>query len=289
MWPDQFLEGKSRVQRALLHMLTRPMDQLTREACAGATAITGHTDEFVDWGVGKAGRMRRTIDKAFPLGYSSSAPTEEARMLAQRILDDLGVPIDHAVVRFTYVGTITRHVALDVVLDAAQRVAARGAGIQVVLCGTGDRVSELQARAKSLSNVRLLGWQGGDVIWELLRRTQCGLAPYLPSQIFAQSVPNKVIEYFSAGVPVLGSLGGVVRDLLEREAAGWYYGAGDAGELAEKMLQLSKQRGVLKTAATAAARVFAARFRAEEVYGAFAAHVEEIVDAAAGVRGTSEP
>ena len=72
MWPDIFVDtapGPARPAGACSAL--QPMFRQARRACAGASAITGITEAFVDWGVQRGGRQRSPLDRAFPLGYSA--------------------------------------------------------------------------------------------------------------------------------------------------------------------------------------------------------------------------
>ncbi|MGA2258803.1 MAG: hypothetical protein ABSG53_29400, partial [Thermoguttaceae bacterium] len=59
MWPDLFADVVPRPLRVLAMLPLLPMFLQSRRACAGATAIIGVTDPFVDWGL-RRGRRKRT-------------------------------------------------------------------------------------------------------------------------------------------------------------------------------------------------------------------------------------
>ena len=76
MWPDIFVTavpGRPAGARLLLW----PLFRQARSAHAGATAITGITEAFVDWGLQRGRRARSPLDRAFPMGYASVPPAEE--------------------------------------------------------------------------------------------------------------------------------------------------------------------------------------------------------------------
>ena len=55
------------------------------------------------------------------------------------------------------------------------------------------------------------GWVNKPEIWILMRIAQVGLAPYRSTEDFIISIPNKAIEYMSAGLPVISSLKMIIR------------------------------------------------------------------------------
>jgi hypothetical protein len=56
LWPDIFLELAPKWGQWLAKLLLLPMFNTLRSACTQATAISGITPEFVDWGVNYASR-----------------------------------------------------------------------------------------------------------------------------------------------------------------------------------------------------------------------------------------
>jgi glycosyltransferase involved in cell wall biosynthesis len=277
MWPDIFREGRHGLAALAVRAATAPMERATREACAGATAILGHTEEFVEWGVAKAGRARRPDDRAFAFGYTPDAPTGPQVSAARALLDRAGVMAERQVLRVTFVGTLTRHFDLEIVLGAFADFARRNVAVELVICGDGDRGGQLRETGKGLPNVRWLGWQEAPVIWELLRRSDVGLAPHIPSPSFVQSVPNKIIEYLSAGTPILTSLAGTTADLLAEHRAGWTYPSGDRAGVGAAIERLVADRDGVRRAGEAGQALFESRFRADQVYGGYAEHLEGIV------------
>jgi glycosyltransferase involved in cell wall biosynthesis len=281
-WPDIFLEGRG-ILTPLLKLVTAPMDWATRAACTGATAITGHTERFVEWGVAKAGRSRRAADRAFPLGYSADPPVPGDLAAAESELDALGIGHQRDRVRALFVGTLSQHFDLSPLIAGARRAAASGAPVELVICGDGDRRGAWESEAAGVPGIHWLGWRTAPFIWALLRRADLGLAPYLPSPSFVQSVPNKFFEYLSAGLPIASTLPGESEPLLTVDGAGWRVD-GTAEGWQRMFDTLSARRPILEEGGRRAEALFTERFRADEVYGAFAAHLEGIVAASGSGR-----
>lgn len=277
MWPDNLLEGRTGLHRAFLQLATSSMRHATRDACRAASAVTGHTEEFVDWAVAQGGRIRTDLDRSFPLGYPVSPPSESALRHACETLDRVGIREGDATFRVTFVGTLTRHFDLRPMVDSARKAKQHGLRMQFVVCGDGDRLGPLRDAASGLGSVKWLGWQDAAVIWALLRRSHVGLAPYAPSAIFAKSIPNKVIEYLSAGLPVLSSLGGLTQQLLEMSRGGWTYGTEQGAGLWERLERLADDPETLGAASRAARKLFDDRFEARRVYDEFAGHIAQLV------------
>ena len=91
MWPDIFADSVPAAARPLARLALGPLFSQARAACAGATAITGITEAFVEWGLAHGGRKRSGFDKAFPMGYTVVPPPSEAIAKAETYWDSFGI------------------------------------------------------------------------------------------------------------------------------------------------------------------------------------------------------
>lgn len=273
LWPDVFLDEVPPWTRWLARGCLAPLFRATRRACCAATAITGVTSGFVDWGVARAGRAKSTLDVDFPMGYTEKIPDENAVVQAREYWRKR-IPPDAFVVCF--VGTMGRQFDLDTVIHAARRLRSDGRPFFFVLCGSGDAFNRYQRCAGDCPNVLFPGWVQAAEIWTLMRRASLGLAPYVNTENFILNLPNKPIEYLSAGLPLLSSLGGVVEELISSHDCGMTYRHGDVEDLIGKLDDLYDHPERLKTMASNALGLFQERFTAGRAYGSMATHLEKI-------------
>jgi glycosyltransferase involved in cell wall biosynthesis len=214
------------------------------------------------------------MDAVYPLGYqrgewvASDQFALEARLRACRV--------DPRATLVAFVGTFGRSYDLGTVIEAAGRMTASAdCDAQFVLCGRGERESEWRRAADGISRVAFLGWLPAGELAYLLARSAAGLAAYEPEA--PQGIPNKIIEYLSAGLPILSTLSGETKSLLDSSGCGLYYPPRDAGALVglvQDLLRDSVRRAAMGTAARA---LFDERFSALAVYGAMADHLEMLV------------
>jgi glycosyltransferase involved in cell wall biosynthesis len=275
MWPDIFVDSVPRPARPLMRLLLGGMFRQARRACAEATAITGITEAFVDWGLKRGGRRRSPWDRAFAMGYLSAPPAAEKIAAAEKFWDRQGVVADPERPLACFFGTLGRQFDLESVLRAA-----RGSRFRFVLCGTGDRFEHYRALAAGLPNVLLPGWVDAAAIHVLMRRSACGLDPLSDRYDFLATINNKAIEYFSAGLPVISSpRRGTLAELLAAEECGLSYDLGDAGSLAGALARLDEEPPLRERMAAAARRLFQHSFTAEKVYGSMMEWLEKIARA----------
>lgn len=297
MWPDVLEEAIP----VLGPLVFRRMRREAGLALGGATGITGHTQEFRDWGLGYAGRPAGEWDRDFPFGYKSAAPPADALREAESKWDALGVealpagpgqsPDDDrdegaalgqtaGVFRVCFFGTLGRQFYLDEIPAAARLLQEEG--VQFVVCGDGEALPGLKENAPP--NLILPGWVDAAAIYSLQRRSQVGLAPYLRTENFAANLPNKVIEYLSAGLPMLTTIQtGPVARIVRDHQLGAFYEPGNAETLAAAVRNWRRSEH-RRGADSRALALFEQRFRAEEVYADFAQYLEDLAKSFSSIR-----
>lgn len=283
LWPDIFVDLFPRPLQALARVILYPYTVIARRACRGAAAIIGITPAIVGWGLRYAGRPGTSRDKAFPLGYSSSEPSAEAVFKAGQFWRNHGIDEKTGFI-VCFFGAMGRQFDLDTVIEAAKTVENTGADIRFVLCGKGDSHEHYKQLAASCSNVVFPGWVGASEIWTLMRMAKIGLAPYNSTPDFEMSIPNKVIEYFSAGLPIISSLQGVVANILLQYNCGMTYSRKNSVELANSIMYLHDNPEVLSEMSQNAGGLFKEKFIAENVYGELVSHLEDIANNYRGVK-----
>lgn len=283
-WPDMMVDLVPRWGRWAARRLLTSWYRQARRACRAATALTGTTRECVQWGLGLAGRTAGTYDREFPLGYSETAPSQAERDRADAFWDEQGIPRREEALIACYFGAVGRHCEMETVLRAARTLELSGGDVRFVICGAGDYLARHQAAARDLKTVSFPGWVGGAEIWTLMQRSTVGLAPYRSTSGFAMGVPNKAIEYLSAGLVVVSSLQGALEDLLRTHQCGVTYRNGSDVELVALLRRLGADSEFAQRLGKNAFSLYRERFTASHVYGQMAAYLEGLAG-----HGHSEP
>jgi len=277
-WPDALVYTVPRVLRPAVKMLVRPYSRIGRMAFRGATAITGITPAFVEWGLVRAGRPRGPLDKDFPHGYERPVIPASDAAVAGEFWDRLGVFDDPLRLTVAFIGSISRTFNFAPVLGAARHFMKSGKLVTFVLCGDGDRLASVQKQAAGVPNVVFSGrWVGPAAIQELLRRTTVGLVPLPRRPDFLATINNKTVEYLSAGVPVVVSPeSSWVARLTTAHGLGLTWGGDDPEELAAVLRPLLENTTRLQEMSRSAKSYAERRFDARVVFTAFAEFVERL-------------
>jgi glycosyltransferase involved in cell wall biosynthesis len=275
LWPDIFLDVLPGLLRPAGRMLLHPLFRDAAWSLHQCDAVFGVSEAYLRWGLQRARRPRRANDGVFPLGYRRASWTAaDAAALERRLV---GCGIDLRLPMATFVGTFGRTYDLATVIDAARQLASNSdSNLQFILCGAGEREGDWKTRAAGLRSVAFPGWLPAAELSCLLDRSAIGLAAYADSA--PQGIPNKVIEYLSAGLPVLCSLSGESRDLLQEADCGLHYNAGDSSTLARQINTLMAQPARMKAMAASARETFKSHFDAAAVYGDMADRLEGLAN-----------
>ncbi len=276
LWPDIFVDHAPSWARWFARLLLQPLFRDLRWACSRATAITGITSPIVAWGLGYAGRTRSELDHEFPFGYVERKLSDAEIVSARKYWSTYNIDADNDEFIVCFFGTLGRQFDLETVIDAARRLESGQRAIRFVICGTGDRLTHYQNMAEGLSNVVFPGWVGSKEIWVLMRLAKLGLAPYNNTKDFRWSLPNKTIEYISAGLPMLSCLAGELQTLIKSYACGVTYEEGNAISLVSEIELLYDDRKLLSLMASNSLQLYKTHYTADIVYNDMCSYLEHL-------------
>ena len=136
--------------------------------------------------------------------------------------------------------------------------------------------SILRNMMSGLSNVYFPGWVERAQIKALAERSCASLAPYKNTPDFAMSVPNKVIDALSLGLPLLSPLQGEVANLIGKNAVGLRYGTDSGQSLVQCIKALIDNPTLQQQLSRNALNLYEEKFSFEQVYGALVKRLEVI-------------
>lgn len=275
LWPNAIADLAPRPLRPALRFVLRRAYQRAQYAATNASAIMGITSEYVDWGLAYAGRPRTKFDRHFPLGYADKQPSAKDIQDAEQFWAQRGVTSKEHQMIACWFGMIGRHSEIATVIRAARQLADLGKPIRFVLCGTGPELERSSRLAKNCPNVLFPGWVNAAQIWTLMRMSSVGLAPYVSNDNYIRNIPNKPVEYLSAGLPIVSSLQGVLAKLLAEHNCGVTYRNGRADELATTLVELLDSRQ-LRQMSDNAQTLFRSQFVADTVYSEMHTYLNDV-------------
>lgn len=172
---------------------------------------------------------------------------ESATVTADEVRARLGLEGKFLV---SYIGTHGISHALDIVLDAAKRLAAEP-GIHFLFVGEGaekETLKQLAAQAR-LENVTFVNQQPREQLLGFYRASDVSLVPLKRLPIFKKVLPSKLFELMGAGCPIICSVEGEAARLVARADSGLCIEPENPAAMVEAILRLrsdDRLRGQLR-------------------------------------------
>ena len=259
--PDIYQSLVPGVVRPLARLALAPLYRDLRASVRLATGLVAIAPSFLAWALRHAMRSAGPMDAVFPLAYPElKASTDELHVAADR-LRVAGVRADRKII--WYVGTFNRWIDLETPIRAARILADEGrSDVQFVFSGSGGFDDEWRRLAASLPNVVFTGWIDTPKIAYMRSIASVGLAPYRPG---FNTVGNKLFEYMAGGLPILLSIGGDAKAIIEAYDCGLAYPGADPGGLASAIHQMLTDGAQSRMSANSL-RAYRQHFSAEKVY-----------------------
>lgn len=112
---------------------------------------------------------------------------------------------------------------LDMAVDSLSILAGTLGNVRLLIYGDGPFRSALESRVKELGlaeRVVFAGWVPGSMRSEVLRRGDIGLILHKVCDLTRHTIPNKLFDYMSVGLPVVSTRLGPISRILETEGCG---------------------------------------------------------------------
>ncbi|MBK9928201.1 MAG: glycosyltransferase family 4 protein [Anaerolineales bacterium] len=207
---------------------------------ARATHILVNSPAYKEYMIGKG----VPENKVTYIAYGTDVDMFNPSMDGSSIRKELGVDDKFVVL---YAGALGQANDIDTILRAAERLKDEDK-ICFVIFGDGKERTRLQSEAErmNLSNVIFAGVRAKKEMPQVVASADVCLAILQDIPMFRTTYPNKVFDYMAAGRATVLVIDGVSRKLIEDSYGGAYVQPGDDKQLAETILDLSKNVDIVK-------------------------------------------
>ncbi|MBP62408.1 MAG: glycosyltransferase WbuB [Planctomycetaceae bacterium] len=212
IWPESVV-AVGAMRRSLV---IRSLEWLERQMYASATHIVavgdGYRDKLLERGVprGKISVVTNGVD------VESRPPGPASEELRQYWNSDGKFVC-------AYVGTVGMAHGLQVVVDAATKLAAQGRD-DVVFWIVGDGAEraklEEEARRRGLTNIRFFGLVSKQDVAHYVARANACLVHLRGTELFGTVIPSKIFEIMEAQTPIIMGVQGEACDIVVNNNAG---------------------------------------------------------------------
>jgi len=134
-----------------------------------------------------------------------------------------------------YAGSLIGYEGLDTLIEAVGLLIGSGSSVRVNIIGDGESRQQLEALVRHLNLskwIRFYGKLTPEAAREILGRCALVCIPRKPFKVCEIVPPIKLVEALAMGKPVIVPDLPVFRDELGNAPPGWFFQAGNAGDLA---------------------------------------------------------
>ncbi len=229
LWPDVAV-AMGEVENPLVIRVAKAVERFLYRQADGITAATERFCEHIGSTVDNAPPLKRIMNGTVPETFDQAEQRSEMREL-------LGLDSEDFVV--TYAGIMGRAQGLPHILEAADQLEGED-DIVFHLRGRGATKEQLveEAHTRSLDNVRFFEYCPLEKAAAHMVASDALLVPLADDDLYRSFIPSKLFDSMASGRPVLLSVEGEAREILEEAEAGTFYPPEDGTALAERVRRL---------------------------------------------------
>jgi glycosyltransferase involved in cell wall biosynthesis len=265
-WPDLFLDFLPRILKPFAKLALYKDFKMVKETFRDADALVSMMNVLLDWGLEYAERERTWKDRVFYLGYKRRTHFNNN----SKEIKDLIAKLKNRFV-VTFIGTFASFHNPYALVEAAKLL--RNENISFVIAGTGELFDEIRKNALGLENVFFPGWIDDNEINTLLNYSHIGVCSTTKKASF---FPNKAFLYMSAGLPIITSFEGDLKEIIEKNGTGFYYSPNDTESLRKFIEHLRNNEDLRKKMSLASKETFDNLFDADKIYEEYVDHIEAV-------------
>ncbi len=262
LWPEVYKTIFPDGLLSLYNVLFCPLKVYADQVYSGAFGLSAVSEEYLNraLSVSANGDKPKVI---VPLGIDLDIFRE-----VERTCGETGWPLpwkQEGEFLATYVGTIGKSYDIETTIRAAALL-KNSPQVKFFFAGGGPQINGMKSLASrlELDNVTFTGLLPFDAMVRLLKESDVGLNVFTAKA--AQTFPNKVFDYMAAGLPMINSLKGELRELLSERKIGLQYEAEDERSLAEAIRHLNSNKEMCLRMGTRAREIVEQEFDRRKSY-----------------------
>ncbi len=205
-WPDVFLNVLPDYLKRPSRIFLAGFYHSLKNSFASCRAVFSISETYLQWAQKLIDQPDMIYKVFYPAVDTSAYPFLDSKKIKRPI-------------RFIYAGTLGASYDVGSILKVARNISSGDA--EFVIAGDGPERKKLEWKAKSIPHVHFKGWLNGVRLRKELSAADIGIAAYRKRG--TQTVTYKLFDYLSAGLPIIFSLDGEMRSIIEKNDLGCYY------------------------------------------------------------------
>lgn len=277
LWPDIYVRAFPKAMEPMAKIMLLPLKIAMGNTIKKASGIVGKEPHALNWGCAYANRKKGPNDACIFIGNERFSISEIDYANYSLWWERLGVNEQTWNICFFSTLSLTS-IDLDTAIMAVLKLSETFPQIRLVIGGTGDAEAELKRIANNSPNVVFAGWLNKEQMNSLMKLSKAGLYSMRNTEDFTDSITNKAIQYMSAGLPLINSLTGLTRTLIEEHQIGLTYVEGDVNnciEIIRSMIEFEEKRQQMGQHSL---KVFEEMFESTKINRLFESHLKFVAD-----------
>jgi colanic acid biosynthesis glycosyl transferase WcaI len=224
LWPDS-LSASGQIRNRFIVRMAR---SVTRWVYRNCDRILGQSRSFASHIAGVAGVPAENV------GYMPQWEPDIAEK-------DVAIPSLPAGFRVMFTGNVGNAQDFGTVIAAASILRERQ-DIHWIIIGEGLALADARRQVRSLgleTNFHFLGRFPIEAMPAFYQKADVLLATLRPADIFARTIPTKILSYLASEVPLITAIDGEVTRLVNESGAGMAVPSGQASLLAEAVKKMA--------------------------------------------------
>jgi len=237
LWPELFELAVPQFLREVFRPLFWPFHALRRAVRRKADAITALCPSYLHHAIREA--PPRTMCRVVYNGIDVSALRAESLLPDEKVDLLVGSGKQYGEIWAVFAGTIGNNYDIECLASAALLLKDAAPPIHIWVAGNGPlRHQLLRAVRVGAQNLHVIGQLEHSALASLYRRCDVGLCAYARGSNVG--MPDKAYDYLAMGLPIVSSLTGDLKELIETKRIGLFYEAGDPHLLAGALQALAR-------------------------------------------------
>jgi glycosyltransferase involved in cell wall biosynthesis len=265
-WPALFIEPFPRFLKPFAKLAFSPYYYFAHRAFKDASSFSSMSPGYLNWMSSFSGRPLHAHDIVVPLTAPHPQISDTSLAIAEAWWQAVGVS-SNTKRRFCFVGSFMSVFDFTGIRNAAERFQNEGIDCQFVICGDGGSANEIRSIMSGLRNVIFPGWIDEHKKAALAKISVGALIPYKNIENFTLNTPNKVLDAFALGLPIITTLTGEVQNLIESEGVGFSCNQRTGRNLYDAMRVLLDNSDLQFEMSKRALDLFERKYSYNKVYG----------------------
>jgi glycosyltransferase involved in cell wall biosynthesis len=272
-WPSIFVEKAPKFLIPFIKVILTPYFMIAKKTFRDSSGICAMSKSFLDWSISFSDRKKSKFDIIAPLTSPNDQLTKEEEEQAYSWWFKKNI-LQNNIFRVMFVGSFSRAFDFELILKAAKILKDESINCEFILCGDGELNLKLRENSKKYENIKIIEWIDKSKILALSKLSSAYIAPYKNVQNFTTNIPNKIIDAYRLGMPLLSPLQGEVEILITNYKTGFVYS--DARFLVNKIKLLINDKDLCECISNNAKNLYDEKFEFNKVYNNLIYNLEEL-------------